>query len=179
MNVQFGPYELFGYNPLADACRQALLDIQSSKPQQEIPVEEKVTVEKEKISFEEEKPPVKAEPQKPKELSPELRKFIPDIKAGVKRCTKYVDISTLRRNANIALKEQNNPSAAILNLKRICETTVRDPDDWNRLLSLAKKYYAEIVPELCRIILIHVRDRKLILQARGILGQTQTSAQVK
>lgn len=178
MNVQFRQYELFGYNPVADAFRQALLEIQSSQPVQEIAVDEKIEVKEEEIQVKDEKPPVKAEPQKPKELSPELRKFIPNIKSAGKRSTEHVDISTLRKNANKALKEKNNPAEAILNLKRICEITVRDRGDWDRLLSLARQYYAEIVPELCRKILLHVSDRKLILQAKGILDQSQTVAKV-
>lgn len=179
MNVQFRQYELFGYNPLADALHQALLEIQGNQPAQKMPVEEKRPVQEEEIQVKDEKPPVKAEPQKPKELSPELRKLIPNIKPAGKRTTERVDISVLRKQANKALMEENNPREAILNLKRICEITVRDRDDWNRLLSLARQYYAEIVPELCKKILIHVTDRKMRLQARGILDQTQTSVQVK
>lgn len=145
-------YELFGYNPIADAVGQWKYE--------EGYIKEPPKLVEKKASKEE----LVEAPKKEQFLS-EWQSYIPKIKMGSKPKVSQERLAALQEDARTA----NDPEEAFFAYKRICEMTISQSEAWKKLLSIAQSQYKEIVPTLCAQILRYVKQKELRNEAKVVL----------
>lgn len=158
MNLVTGPhseYQLFGYNPVADAVAEELDALNYN------------AVAIVNYVFDQEKLPAQVY---------EARKFIPYIKLRSVTPGDFHLGNTWRKEAYSAISGQHFLDA-MLYFKKVCELPSSSESDWHNLLTLAQNHYHQIVPQLCKRILKYVNSDKLKNRAITLLNNKQTPIQ--
>lgn len=158
MNLVTGPhseYQLFGYNPIADAVTEELDALNFNAA---------AVV---KYVFDQEKLPAQVY---------EARKFIPYIKLRSVTPNDFRLGNTWRNQAYSAISGQHFLDA-MLYFKKVCELPNSSESDWHNLLTLAQNHYQQIVPQLCERILKYVNDNVLKNRAKTLLNNRGTTVQ--